>query len=200
MKAKIAWAGCCAAAILAEVPGARAQQESAEPDVQVQPSEPSATGPSVAGPSAQSAQGQWVYTDQYGWVWVPAGTDTSAVGDEPYAYLYAPAYGWTWLVSPWGWGPFTYGYWPLWGSYRYIPRHYGYGPYGYGRGLGWGWGPGRVGPGVRPWGPPVHGGYWGGGHPGGGTFGGGHPGGTFGGGHYGGGGFGGGHMGGGGHR
>jgi hypothetical protein len=29
----------------------------------------------------------------------------------PYAYLYTPAYGWTWYVSPWGWGPYRYGFW-----------------------------------------------------------------------------------------
>jgi hypothetical protein len=55
--------------------------------------------------------GQWVYTTSYGWVWVPAGTSTTAVEDVPYAYLYTPAYGWTWYVSPWGGGPYRYGAW-----------------------------------------------------------------------------------------
>src|SRR5512140_1385165 len=44
--------------------------------------------------------GQWVYTDQYGWVWMPYGDAyTSVPADgygEPYMYLYEPAYGWTW--------------------------------------------------------------------------------------------------------
>jgi hypothetical protein len=57
------------------------------------------------------AQGQWVATETYGWVWVPAGATTYAVGAEPYAYLYTPVYGWTWYVSPWGRGRFQLGPW-----------------------------------------------------------------------------------------
>jgi hypothetical protein len=55
--------------------------------------------------------GQWVYTVDYGWIWIPAGAVTTAVDDVPYTYLYTPAYGWTWYISPWGWGPYRYGVW-----------------------------------------------------------------------------------------
>ena len=35
----------------------------------------------------------------------PQGASSTAVGAEPYVYLYTPSYGWTWYVSPWGFGP-----------------------------------------------------------------------------------------------
>lgn len=185
-------AGCCAAAVLMPSVAANAQQPTGNPDVQLQPGAPpppngawapdSEAQAAPSGPAQPAQGGQWVYTQEYGWVWVPAGTSTASVGGEPYAYLYAPSYGWTWFVSPWGWGPFNYGYWPLWGGHRYIPGYYG----GYhGRGF--------AGPG---WGGGWRGGYVGGPHFGGAPhFGGG-------GGHFGGGGghFGGGGGHGGGHR
>ena len=67
-----------------------------------------------AAPAGQS--GQWVYTDQYGWVWIPYSREYTYVGTEgyPYSYCYYPSYGWMWLYSPWvfGWGPG-----PYWGVY-----------------------------------------------------------------------------------
>jgi hypothetical protein len=83
-----------------------------------------------------AAQGEWVYTTQYGWTWVPNGSTAMSVGVQPYVYLFAPAYGWRWFVSPWGVGPFYYGAWgwgPRWGP-RYAPPrglggfHYAPGP------------------------------------------------------------------------
>jgi hypothetical protein len=59
----------------------------------------------------QYATGQWVYTDGDGWVWIPAGSNTTVVDGAPYAYLYTPSYGWTWYVSPWGLGAYHYGPW-----------------------------------------------------------------------------------------
>jgi hypothetical protein len=77
----------------------------------------------VAPPAAQWVYsyptGQWVFTSTYGWIWVPAGTETTAVEDVPYAYLYTPAYGWTWYVSPWGRGPYRYG---VWVRHPWVPR------------------------------------------------------------------------------
>jgi hypothetical protein len=55
--------------------------------------------------------GSWVYTTDYGWVWVPAGSIAAEAEGVPYTYLYTPSYGWTWYVSPWGWGPYHYGLW-----------------------------------------------------------------------------------------
>ena len=71
--------------------------------------------------TASSAQGQWVYTQQYGWVWMPYGeTYTYVPPDgygEPYEYVYYPPYGWTWLAAPWVWG---WGPWPYFGAYGAI--------------------------------------------------------------------------------
>lgn len=96
--------------------------------------------------------GQWVYTSQYGWVWMPYGNQYTYEGSAndayPYSYVYYPSYGWMWLAAPWVWG---------WGAYPYFgPR----GPAGFGwyaglhrAGYGWGgyrgggYGGGRVGSG-----------------------------------------------------
>ncbi len=109
--------------------------------VTVMPAEP------VSTPSA-SADGQWVYTDQYGWLWMPYGNqyvdEGSSDGEEPYAYAYDPDDGWGWLAAPWVWG---------WGPYPYFGA-LGPGRFGWYRGLtraGYGWGgyrgggPGHVG-------------------------------------------------------
>jgi hypothetical protein len=77
-----------------------------------------------------SAQGQWVLTSQYGWVWVPAEAMPVEVQGEPYVYLYAPTYGWTWFDSPWGWyGPAGGWGWarPWYGTY-WGPRYHVYAP------------------------------------------------------------------------
>jgi hypothetical protein len=84
------------------------------------PPPPPPAGASAAEQPAQPAAaplvnayptGQWVYLSSYGWVWVPAGAASTEMEGVPYAYLYTPAYGWTWYVSPWGWGPYRYGFW-----------------------------------------------------------------------------------------
>jgi hypothetical protein len=62
-------------------------------------------------PPSPAPHGRWVYTAQYGWLWVPDGATSVSVDDVPYVYLYTPAYGWTWYVSPWGWGPYFVGDW-----------------------------------------------------------------------------------------
>ncbi len=95
-----------------------------------------------------ASSGQWVYTDQYGWVWMPYGAkyvSEGSTGDEtPYAYIYEPSDGWTWLAAPWVWG---------WGAYPYFGA-LGPGRFGWYTGLvhaGYGWGsyrgggPGHVG-------------------------------------------------------
>jgi hypothetical protein len=96
--------------------GARAQDESTPPESapptdvsdQAAPAPPTPAPP--AGAQVQ-AQGQWVNTDQYGWVWVPAASEAVEVSAQPYAYLYAPSFGWSWFVSPWGVGPYRAGPW-----------------------------------------------------------------------------------------
>lgn len=70
-------------------------------------------------PAPQAAPaGQWVYTAQYGWVWMPYGDAYTYVPPsgygEPYEFVYAPVYGWTWVVAPWVWG---WGPWPHFGTF-----------------------------------------------------------------------------------
>jgi hypothetical protein len=127
------------------------QPASAAPDLQ--PPAPPAQPPNLpAGAQARMQQpqvqqpmaanqgsgaGQWVYTEQYGWVWMPYGDqytyEGTASDTSPYAYVYYPNYGWTWLAAPWIWG---------WGSYPYFGVRGALG-FGWYRGLyhaGYGWG------------------------------------------------------------
>ena len=60
----------------------------------------------VTTPEAAS-QGQWAFTDQYGWIWIPYADSyvyVPASGAVPQAYVYSPSVGWTWVVAPWVWG------------------------------------------------------------------------------------------------
>jgi hypothetical protein len=137
--------------------GARAQDESTTPPQSAPPddaSEQPAPAPPTAAPSAGAqAQGQWVDTDQYGWVWVPAASEAVEVNAQPYAYLYAPAFGWSWFVSPWGVGPYRAGPWihagvraPYYHPYV-APRAYGYhgvAPHVYSPAFGAHWGGGGM--------------------------------------------------------
>jgi hypothetical protein len=112
-----------------------------------------------AQPAPQGSTGQWVYTDQYGWLWMPYGDNyvysPADASGQPYEYVYYPALGWTWLSAPWIWG---------WG-----PRPF-FGIYGPGR-FGWGARFGFRGPAAVHVAPRFHGGsvgHGGGFHGGGG--------------------------------
>ncbi len=102
-----------------ESPAAPAQPSpSAEPGApppSQAPSPPFGDEPRTA-PRAQAPPGQWIYTQQYGWVWMPYADDYTYVPPdgygEPYAYVYYPVYGWTWIAAPWVWG---FGPWPYFG-------------------------------------------------------------------------------------
>lgn len=122
--------------VRAEEDGYTAAEAEVTPDVPA----PSWTPPPPAGtpapPQAQAQQaapvppGQWVYTAQYGWIWMPHAegyTSVPATGSgQPYAYVYYPAYStWTWVAAPWIWG---FGPWPVfgvWGPARFA--WYGHG-------------------------------------------------------------------------
>jgi uncharacterized membrane protein YgcG len=107
-----------------------------------------------------SPYGEWLWTDQYGWVWRPNGTGANW---RPYTYgrwLYTDA-GWYWhSYWPWGWAPFHYGNWayigmlgwawvpgtvwgPAWVMWRYADGYLGWSPIppGYAWGFGWGYFP-----------------------------------------------------------
>ena len=76
-----------------------------------QPIEPPQVTANTA-PAPSSVPGEWVYTAQYGWVWMPYDQqythviDTSGVA---YMFVYYPAFGWRWVLSPWVFG---LGPWP----------------------------------------------------------------------------------------
>jgi len=113
------------------------------PPASVQPSDqqqPAAQAQSPAVPPGVPA-GQWVYTGQYGWVWMPHAQSYTYVPDygDPYMYVYDPVYSWRWVAAPWvfGWGPSPY--WGSWGVSRYTwysrpwfssPASRAYGGYG----------------------------------------------------------------------
>jgi hypothetical protein len=76
------------------------------------------TPPPVAQP-APATTGQWVYTTQNGWLWMPYGQSYTYVNADTslaYEYVYYPAFGWHWVSAPWvlGIGPS-----PYWGGHGY---------------------------------------------------------------------------------
>src|SRR5689334_22672687 len=83
-----------------------------------QPSPAPITAPPPMPNGVSINDGQWVYTSQYGWVWLPwdqAYTSIPAAG-TPLMYAYGPSLGWSWISAPWvyGWGTA-----PYYGSYGY---------------------------------------------------------------------------------
>jgi hypothetical protein len=75
------------------------------------------------------AYGDWIKTDDYGWVWRPFPSSISVYSDwVPYRYgqwSWCPPYGWTWIgYEPWGWAPYHYGRWVYFNGYwAWCPRN-----------------------------------------------------------------------------
>ncbi|HSN15980.1 MAG TPA: hypothetical protein VLT61_15210 [Anaeromyxobacteraceae bacterium] len=113
----------------------------------VQPPAPSA--PAASAPTLPP--GQWVYTWQYGWVWMPYGDAYSWIPGngwgDPLMYVYYPVYGWCWIDAPWVWG---IGPWPYFGFYGAV--NFGWYSHGWWREpWRWHYAPARAGSGiVRP--------------------------------------------------
>jgi len=78
------------------------------PTMPAAPTSPPPEQENVAGTAPEpSTQGEWAYTDQYGWVWVPYAdnfVNVPSTGAVPQMYVYQPSVGWTWVVAPWVWG------------------------------------------------------------------------------------------------
>jgi len=55
--------------------------------------------------------GEWIYTAQCGYLWVPSNATTYVMDGAPAAFMYTEEFGWTWYGSPWGEGPFKLGAW-----------------------------------------------------------------------------------------
>jgi hypothetical protein len=129
--------GASIAQAQAPAPAAAAVQPSAPPPATAPPPPP-ATGapaqpPIAAPPPAATVQygapppmaapaGQWVYTSQYGWLWMPYQQSYTYVAPDAslaYSYVFYPAFGWRWVVAPWilGFGPV-----PFWGTLG--PTHF----------------------------------------------------------------------------
>jgi hypothetical protein len=85
--------------------------------------------------------GQWVFTNQYGWVWMPYGSDFTAApvfaGGDPCMYVYSGAWGWRWVAAPWVFGIGPQPYFGVYGYARfgwYGHPWFGHPWYGYARG------------------------------------------------------------------
>src|SRR5439155_187549 len=96
--------------------------------------------PAPAPPPALAAPqqtGPRVYTNQYGWVWMPYGqqyVDEGTYGaSSPYQYVYCVGLGWSWVAAPWLWGWGAYPYFGVWG-----PSHFAWYRGLYREGYGWG--------------------------------------------------------------
>jgi len=82
----------------------------------------------VWGAEDLDAYGDWIRTDDYGWIWRPrAGTIAGYSDWAPYRYgnwEWCPPYGWTWIgYEPWGWAPYHYGRWVYYNNYwAWCPR------------------------------------------------------------------------------
>ena len=105
------------------------------PPPQAQAAEPPAQPPTQQTFDQQlSPYGRWVYTPEYGRVWVPNNVSPDW---QPYSdgRWVDTSYGWSfWSPVPWGWAVYHYGRW------------------GWGAGLGWYWVPGyRWGPAWVAW-------------------------------------------------
>ena len=95
------------------------------------PPETPAPPPEQAAVSDEAAAtGQWVYTGQYGWIWMPYGdgyTYQPSDGGSPDMYVYYPSVGWSWVVAPWVWGWGPQPYFGIYGTARFGWYGYGYG-------------------------------------------------------------------------
>jgi hypothetical protein len=129
-------------------------QASAPPQQMAPPPPQAAPAPQPAG----APPGQWVWTTQYGWLFIPYARNYTYVSGDPQVYpeqfVYYPVYGWRWVISPWVYG---YGPQPRWGPggvtlfVWYARPWFRVGGY-WGWGAWHGWGPYRGWIGPRRWG------------------------------------------------
>src|SRR5689334_14305626 len=79
------------------------------------------------------AYGDWIKSDDYGWIWRPFPSSISVYTDwAPYRngqWARCPPYGWTWIgYEPWGWASYHYGRWVYYNGYwAWCPRSQYYG-------------------------------------------------------------------------
>jgi hypothetical protein len=79
--------------------------------------EESYVNPDTVGAADLAQNGSWQPENDYGDVWFPTGV---AVGWQPYTngrWTWVAPWGWTWVESePWGFAPFHYGRWAIFGT------------------------------------------------------------------------------------
>jgi hypothetical protein len=136
-----AWSANVNAGTSAQVEN-QARPSSPQPDF-IPPAPPNALPPA---PSAQAVvphaapnldaalvvpmpSGQWVFTQEYGWMWLPHDQMYAQVVENShsrfgyssvaYEYAYYPAFGWRWVVAPW---ILRFGAVPYWGALG--PAHF----------------------------------------------------------------------------
>lgn len=69
-----------------------------------------------------AVNGQWVFTQQYGWVYAPYEQQYTYVTDDvstAWMFMYRPVVGWSWLGAPWVIATGPRPFWGNWGPYRY---------------------------------------------------------------------------------
>jgi hypothetical protein len=104
-----------------EIPPPPPAELPAPPEPQNAPPEAATGSAPIDEPAATpQPEGQWVFTTQYGWVFMPYAQDYTYVpaSGYPLMYVFYPHYGWRWLNAPWVYGVGPH---PYWG-----PRGYGY--------------------------------------------------------------------------
>jgi hypothetical protein len=101
--------------ITAQAPAVAAPVAPPPPPMAV-PAPARVAAPVVVAPAAP--EGQWVYTRQYAWVYMPYAQSYTYVppAGHPQMFVFYPNYGWRWVVAPWifGGGPA-----PYWGPHGY---------------------------------------------------------------------------------
>ena len=130
---------CCLLAAACAGPSAEAEGYPAQV---APPGPPPDWSPPPPPDSGAVPDGQWVDTQQAGWVWMPFGDPYTYVPPdgtgEPLEYVFDADLGWTWLAAPWVWGigpspwfgrrgprPFAWyrhGYWKSPQRWRYQPQ------------------------------------------------------------------------------
>jgi hypothetical protein len=108
-----------------EMPPPPPSELPAPPEPQIAPPESAASGAPIDAPApTPMPEGQWVFTTQYGWVFMPYAQDYTYVpaAGYPFMYVYYPRYGWRWLNAPWVYGVGPHPYWGARG-YGYFAWH-----------------------------------------------------------------------------
>ena len=99
-----------------------AQAAAAPPGGVAGPASASPGAPPPSAPGAAPPAGQWTFTQQYGWLWMPYDQRYTYVVDSAslaYEYVWYPSFGWSWVVAPWVLGLGVTPFWGVGGPLRF---------------------------------------------------------------------------------